>query len=115
MDATFSSLNRFGIGMCIKDDANDFVVGRTDWFSPLCELTIGEAVELHTALQWVSNLRFDDVDFVLDSVVDSFHTQVVDDSELGCIITACRQLFLDSFQNSHVKFNRRQANESLKN
>ncbi|AES99011.1 hypothetical protein MTR_5g075610 [Medicago truncatula] len=101
--------------MCIRDDAGDFVLARTDWFSPLCEVTIGEAVELHTALQWVSNLRFDNVDFVLDSVVDSFHTKVVDDSGLGCIITACRQLFQDSFQNSHIEFNRRQTNESLTN
>jgi ribonuclease HI len=80
-------------------------------FSPLYDVTIREAVELHTTLQWVSDLQFDSVDFVLDSqhVVDSFHTGV-DDSKFGCIITACRQLFQDSFQNSHVEFNRRQAN-----
>jgi hypothetical protein len=42
--------------------------------------------------------------------VDSFHTRVDDDSELGCIITACRQIFQDGFQNSHVEFNRRQVN-----
>jgi len=42
--------------------------------------------------------------------VDSFHTGVDADSELGCIITAYRQIFQDSFQNSHVEFNRRQAN-----
>jgi ribonuclease HI len=75
----------------------------------LCEVMIGEAVGLHTALQWVSDLRFDNVNLVLDSqqVIDSFHIGVDDDSKLGCIITACRQLFQDSFQNSHVEFNRR--------
>lgn len=26
-------------------------------------------------------------------------------------MSACRQLFIDSFQNSHVQFNMRQANE----
>jgi len=36
--------------MCNRDDAGDFVLARTDWFSPLCEVTIGEAVGLHTAL-----------------------------------------------------------------
>jgi len=98
--------------MCIRDYTGDFVLARTDWFSPLCEVMIGEAVGLHTALQWVSDLRFDNVYFVIDSqqVVHSLHTRVDDDSELCCIITACRQLFQDSFQNSHVEFNRRQAN-----
>ncbi|RHN69303.1 hypothetical protein MtrunA17_Chr3g0123221 [Medicago truncatula] len=82
----------------------------TSWVS--WSVTIGEAVGLHTALQWISDLQFDNVDFALDSKqdVDSFHTGVDDDNELGCIITACRQLFQDSFQNSHVEFNRRQAN-----
>jgi len=99
--------------MCIWDDACDFVLAKIDWFSPLCDVTLGEAVGLHTTLQWVSDLQFDNVDFVLDSqqAVDSFHTEVDDDSELGCIINVCRQLFLDRFQNSHFEFNRRQANE----
>jgi len=42
--------------------------------------------------------------------VDSFRTRVDDDSELECIITAYRHIFQDGFQNSHVEFNRRQAN-----
>jgi len=52
------------------------------------------------------------VNFVLDSksVVDRFNSNLVDSSELGCIIQACRQLFGCNFQNSHVEFNRRQAN-----
>lgn len=78
---------------------------------PLCDVTVGEAVGLHTVMQWVSDLRFENVDFVLDShYVDSFHTEVDDDSELCCIIIARRQLFQDSFQNSHVEFNKRPAN-----
>jgi ribonuclease HI len=85
------------------------VLAKTAWFSPLCDVAIGEAVSLHTTLEWVSDLQFDNVDFALDSkkVVDSFHTCVVDNSEFGCIINACRQLFYDRFQNSHVEFNRR--------
>ena len=83
-----------------------------DWFSPLCDVTTGEAAGLPTTLQWVSDLQFDNVDFVLDwqKVVDSFHIGVDDDSELDCIITACRQLFHDKFENSHVEFNRKQTN-----
>ena len=95
--------------MSIRDDAGDFVLARIDWFSSPCDATIGEAVGLLPALQWVSDLQFDKVDFVLYShqVVNPLHTRVYDDSELDCIITAYRKLFQDSFQNSHVEFTRR--------
>ena len=42
------------------------MLARTTWFSPLCDVTIGEAIGLHMALQWVSDLHFDNVDFILD-------------------------------------------------
>ena len=60
----------------------------------------------------MADLHYDHVDFVLDSksVVDRFNSNLVDSSELGCIIQVCRQLFGCNFQNSHVEFNRRQAN-----
>ncbi|XP_024640526.1 uncharacterized protein [Medicago truncatula] len=52
IDASFSSsLNRVGLGMCIRDDAGEYVLARIDWFYPLCDVVIGEAVGLHTALQ----------------------------------------------------------------
>jgi len=74
---------------------------------------VGEVVSLHTALQWMVALQFDNVDFALDSkrVVDHFKLDIVDYSEFGCTISACRQLFIDSFHNCHVEFNRRQSNE----
>jgi len=101
-----------GIGICIGDDQGEFVMAKMDCFSPLCDVDVGEAVGLHTALQWVADLRYDHVDFVLDSkyVVEHFHSNLVNSSELGCIIQACKQLFDYNFQSSHVKFNRRQAN-----
>jgi len=76
-------------------------------------LMLAKAVGLHTALQWVVDLHYAHVDFVLDSkyVVEHFSSNLVDSSELGCIIQACRQLFDCNFQNSDVEFNRRQANE----
>jgi len=63
-------------------------------------------------LQWMAAFHFDNVDFALDSerVVDHFKSYIIDHSEFGCIISPCRQFFIDSFQNSHVEFNRRQAN-----
>jgi len=47
---------------------------------------------------------------ICKKVVDCVNYSVDDNSEFGCIITACKQLLLDRFQNSHVEFNRRQAN-----
>jgi len=53
--------------MCIRDDAGDSVLARIGWFFPLCDVMTVEAIGLHTALQWGSNLLFDNVDFVLNS------------------------------------------------
>ncbi|XP_024626730.1 uncharacterized protein [Medicago truncatula] len=51
IDASFSdSLNMVGIGICIRDDqAGEFVMAKTDCFSPLCDVDIREAVGFHTA------------------------------------------------------------------
>nr|ABN08690.1 probable reverse transcriptase At2g02650 -, related [Medicago truncatula] len=78
--------------MCICDDAEDFGLAKTYWFSPLCDVDIGEGVSFHTTLEWTSYLQFDNVDFALDSkkVVDAFRTCVEDSCEFGCIILACR-------------------------
>jgi len=59
------------------------------------------------------DLQFDNVDFVLYSnkVVDHFRTSIDDNIEFGCILYACKLLFQNNFQNSHVEFNRKQANE----
>jgi hypothetical protein len=114
IDASFSSsLNMVGIGICLRDDHGDFVMVKTDCFSPLCDVDVGEDVGLHTTFQWLVALHYDIVDFALDSkiVVDCFNSNLEHSSELGCIIHACRQLFACNFQNSHVEFNRRQDNE----
>jgi len=82
------------------------------FLSPLCDVDVGEVVGLHTSIQWVGDLHYDHVDFVLDSksVVERFNSNLMESSELGSIIQACRQLFGCNCRNSHVKFNRRQAN-----
>lgn len=43
--------------------------------------------------------------------MDAFRKGVDDNSEFDCMIFVCRQLFQNSFQNSHVEFDKRQANE----
>jgi len=35
--------------MCIRNDGGEFVIAKTDWFAPLCDV---EVVGLHTSLQW---------------------------------------------------------------
>ena len=106
-----------GIDICIRDDQGEFVMAKTDCFSPLCDVNVGEVVGIHTTLQSAADLHYDHVDFVLDSksVVERFNSNLVDSSELGCIIQACRQLFGCNLQNSHVEFNRRQVNGVVMN
>ena len=98
--------------MCIGNDVGEFVLAKTDWFAPLCDVDVGAVVGLHTSLEWISNLQFDNVDFAYDCkrVVDHVNVDVDDNSEFDCIIDACRRLLRNSFQNSHVEFNRRQVN-----
>ena len=52
------------------------------------------------------------MDFALDLKrgVDFVNSHVDDNSEFGCIISPCKQLLVNRFQNSHVEFNRRQTN-----
>jgi len=73
---------------------------------------VGEALGLHSALQWLSDMQLDNVDFETDSklTVDAFRSSRSDLSEFGCIITSCRILFHNLFSNSRVEFVRRQAN-----
>jgi len=98
--------------MCIRKDAGKFVPAKIDWFAPLYDVDVREAIGLHTTLQLVSDLQFDNMNFALDSkrVVDCVNSNVYDISEFGCIISACRRLLENSFQNFHVEFNRRQVN-----
>jgi len=114
IDLSFSSsLKREGSRMCIRNDGSEFVLAKTDWFALMSDVDVGEPVGLHTTLQWVSDLRFGNVDFTLDfkRVVDHVNSDVDDSSEVGCIISTCRRLLHNSFLNSHVEFNRRQVNE----
>jgi hypothetical protein len=70
-----------GLGMCLRDDACDFVLAKTDWFAPLCDTDVGEAVGLHTTLEWISDLEFDNVYVALNfKRVANFVNSHVDDN-----------------------------------
>jgi hypothetical protein len=53
------------------------------------------------------------MDFELDSkvVVEKFHSNKIDDTELGDIMSHCKRLFSTYYNNSSVEFVRRQAND----
>jgi len=114
IDAAFSShRNHTGIGICVRDSEGTFVLAKT--FTFLCNVSIdvGEALGLHSALQWLSDMQLDNVNFETDSklTANAFLSTRNDLSDFGCIITSCRSLFHNLFSNSRVEFFRRQANE----
>jgi hypothetical protein len=58
IDASFSpALNKVGIDTCIKDDQGNFVLAKTEWFSPICNVEMGEAQGLLYAFRWVRDLQ----------------------------------------------------------
>ena len=73
-------LNRTGNGICARDDEGTFVLANTVSISPMCYVAVGEVVGLFHALQWLSDMHFDNVDFVLDSkiTIDAFNHGQID-------------------------------------
>jgi len=114
VDASFSNaFNRTGIGLCIHDDEGVFILAKSIPLPFRYSVNVGEALGLYHALEWLSDMRFDNVDFALDSKItmDAFNHPSPDVIEFGLIISACRRLFSSQFTNSKVEFTRRQANE----
>ncbi|KEH42714.1 hypothetical protein MTR_1g074090 [Medicago truncatula] len=75
IDASFSHLyNRLGIRVCIRDDVGTFVLAKTEWFTPVCDVHVGETFGLLSALELIHQLHFEPIDFELDAkkVIDSF-------------------------------------------
>ncbi|XP_045821752.1 uncharacterized protein LOC123914595 [Trifolium pratense] len=114
IDASFTTqFNRVGIGMCIRDDEGRFVLAKTIWKSPICNVDLGEALGLLHAIRWIQNLQIDNVDFAMDAknVVDQFHNEGSVLTEVGDVVEECKRLFSLYFENSRVEFTKRQANE----
>ena len=100
------------MGIYVRDSEGTFVLDKVVSYPCLYYVDVGEALGLHSALQWLSDMQFDNVDFETDSKLtcDAFHANRDDTSEFGCIISSCRSLFSSFFNNSRVEFVRRQAN-----
>ena len=113
IDVVFSSrFNRTSIGICVRDSEGTFVLAKVVSYPCRYFVYVGEALELHSALQWLSDMQFNNIDFETDSKLtcDAFQTTRDDYYEFGCIISSCRTLVRSFFTNSMVKFVRRQAN-----
>ncbi|AES77668.1 glycosyltransferase family 28 protein [Medicago truncatula] len=90
-DATFSShLNHTGIGICVRDADGTFVLGKAFAYPCSVPVEVGEALGLHAALQWLSDMQFDNVDFETDSklTADAFLSSRNDLSEFGSNVVA---------------------------
>jgi len=113
IDATFSAhRNRTGIGIRLRDEEGVFVLAKTVSYDGVYPVDIGEALGLNIALQWVSDMQLDNIDFEVDSKTtkEAIYAGREDVYELGNIITASRTLLFSKFVNSRVEFVRRQAN-----
>jgi len=105
VDAAFSfHHNRTGIDVCVRDSEGIFVLAKIFTYPCTVSADVGEALGLHSALQWLSDMQLDNVDFETDSklTVDAFRSTRSDLSEFGCIISSCRSLFHNLFSNSRV-------------
>lgn len=110
VDAAFkSSLNKTGMGICLRGETGLFVVAKTELIGPTLRVHEGETL-LH-AMWWFQSLGISHAIFEMDNktVVDSLTTQQASFLEFGIILYICRSI-LESTQNIQVKFIRRQAN-----
>jgi hypothetical protein len=89
-----------------------FILAKTISYVGVYSVDIGEALGLHLALQWMSDMQLDNIDFEVDSKTtkDGIYSGREDISDLGNIITASRTLLFSKFVNSRVEFVTRQAN-----
>ncbi|CAJ2657411.1 unnamed protein product [Trifolium pratense] len=89
IDASFrKQRNHIDFGICIRDDEGRFVLAKTMWSSPTCEVDLEEALGLLHTINWVHELQLEGVDFVLESkkVVNYFHKGQNDVTEFGVCV-----------------------------
>ncbi|XP_024631302.1 uncharacterized protein [Medicago truncatula] len=112
-DAAFSiPHNCIGVGIFLRDDEGTFVLATTVNFEGVYSVEVGEALGLFHAIQWLSDMQMDNIDFEVDSKItkDAFIARRDNISEFGHIVEASRSMFHSKFSNSRVEFVRRQAN-----
>nr|ABN08869.1 Polynucleotidyl transferase, Ribonuclease H fold [Medicago truncatula] len=80
--------------ICLRDKEGAYMLAKTMSFSPMVSVNIGEALTLFHAPQWLQDMRFDNVDFVVDSKItaDAVISRRSDVTEFGQIIAACQDM-----------------------
>ncbi|WJX44042.1 hypothetical protein P8452_31070 [Trifolium repens] len=108
--AIFAELNRFGVGMCLRNDHGQFVKAKTRLMEGTPPALEAEAMGLREALNWLGEIEVFDVSIELDCkpVVDSIMDTSNNHSEFGKIMSACK--LLQQYPNFKISFIRRQAN-----
>ena len=93
------------------------MLAKTVPVTPMCSVPVGEALGLLYALEWLSDMGFDNVDFALNSMLttNAFNQHCVDVTKFGQVLSACRCLFKTNFTDSKVEFHCQQANEVARN
>jgi len=97
--------------ICLRDE-DVYVLAKTMSLSLKHTIEVIEALGLFYALQWLVDMQFDNVEFLVDSkiTIDAFNSNRQDVTKFGHIITTCQFFFSSYFTNSRVEFNRRQTN-----
>lgn len=100
--------------MCIRDKQGTIVIlAKTKWFSPVCEVHVGEALGSLCALEWIHDLNLRLVDSELDAerVVDTFLSPKHNVIGFGIFIPNYKALFRHYYENSSGEFLHGQSNE----
>jgi len=50
-----------------REEMGAFILAKTEWFNPICEVHIGEVLGLLSALNWIHEHQLGPIDFELDS------------------------------------------------
>jgi len=93
--------------MCVRDEGGVFGLAKVIQLLVMHNVIVGEVVGLYHALEWLSDMRLDNVDFALNSksTVDAFNNPRPDIYEFGLIIYARRSFLKLKFTSSNVEFN----------
>ncbi|KAL8530588.1 hypothetical protein ACS0TY_007571 [Phlomoides rotata] len=99
------------IGMVLRDNFGEFIIGRSRVFEGCVGADIREALGFFEALSWLKEVRYDEVMVEGDAkiVVDAINSPVKQNSTFGDCIDVCRTILLDS-PRSAVIFAKRSAN-----
>jgi hypothetical protein len=110
--ALFNDQQKFGVGMCIRNDQGNFMKAKTMWFhgTPPPQEAEAWAWALRECMFWLGEL-YSCVVIELDCllVVNAITDNSSNQTEFGYIMKTCREL-LQNYQNFEIVYVKRQAN-----